>query len=884
MNLIFDKIRFIIFLLLIIPFSLLATEEKEDDMLNDIDWEADYFNVEQGFFRWTGNVEIVIQGATFYSDDLTFDKKSKILQSPGWARIVYQDYEVHGEKIIVNTETKAGQFKNAHVVVDFGDFERDGRWYEKKWYIYGKKVVKDANVNVFHVDDGRATTTPPEYQKPLYYIQAKKLSIFPPTPNDPESIGRFTARNCFLKFEGMPILWFPELTYTMHENDDEFPLQLKAGYDSEKGAFGDVAFDIYKSENLKLTPHIGYYQKHGLALGLDGSYFFEKTNVFWAEGKWETFFLNDISRQFIQESPEEEDEVDDDHLENDKTIRYRFLWEHTQEFGEGAGWLNQGRLMWEVDLLSDIDVPLDFFRDDYKRHGPRDTWLDFTLPIGLDNEVSFYVVKRINDFYTTYERLPELRHVFKKRRVLTIPALDIPVYYESKSKAGYYNYLENDDREDKANFSMYRTWTDHKISMPKRYFNFLNVEPFFGIAAAAGHISSYSPGETITEERRFVKRIGARGRENSFTNIVERKTSVFNRYPEVSWMVDYNRFTRMPITAYNKQEKGTFFHIFPYAGFNMNFKMHKIYDLEGSYAGELMRKYLSSDNEKIRHIIEPQAKFIGVMGAGSDNNLAFGADIGIRNAFQIKRKGRNVDLLDLTIVHSTRGLFDNRITDTTDDYYERRKVKKLYSPTGQRIVRKGPWKQAGHTKEEVENEQVSNALGFDWNASPFEWMFIEGDAIWDLDKYNKLTRAVFDSHYDLSWTVQEFFAKPFIPRVLRGRKDELILDVGYRYLYEQANLINAGTRIWFDDFTPLLSLELQQKNWALELSRGWGFGFDVRFEAMSGTMQETEFVIYKTWKKTMETSIGYKMRDGEQSIMATFWLTAYPGTKIGASN
>ncbi len=34
----------------------------------------------------------------------------------------------------------------------------------------------------------------------------------------------------------------------------------------------------------------------------------------------------------------------------------------------------------------------------------------------------------------------------------------------------------------------------------------------------------------------------------------------------------------------------------------------------------------------------------------------------------------------------------------------------------------------------------------------------------------------------------------------------------------------------------------------------------------------------------METSVGYKVRDGEQSIMATFWLTAYPGTKIGASN
>jgi len=220
------------------------------------------------------------------------------------------------------------------------------------------------------------------------------------------------------------------------------------------------------------------------------------TNVFWAEGKWETFFLSDISRQFIQGEPEDGDEVKDDHLENDRTFRYRFLWEHTQEFGPGAGWLNGGRLMWEVDLLSDIDVPLDFFRDDYKEHGPRDTWLDFTIPLGLDNEVSLYFVKRINDFYTTYERLPELRHVFKKRRVLTIPALDIPVYYESRSRAGYYNYVESEDREDEAGFSVWRAWTDQKISMPKRYFGFLNVEPFFGLGMAAGHVSSYTRGET----------------------------------------------------------------------------------------------------------------------------------------------------------------------------------------------------------------------------------------------------------------------------------------------------------------------------------------------------------------------------------------------------
>ncbi len=849
MNFIFDKIKVILFFLLIFPLTLIAAEEKDKDVLDEIEYSADNFTVtKDGFYRWTGNVEVIYRDATFYSDDISFDKKSGIFQSPGWARIVYQNYEIHGEKIIYNINTEAGQFKNAHVIVDFGNFEREGRWYEKKWYIYGKKVVKDANVNVFHVDDGRATTTPPEYQRPLYYIQAKKLSIFPPSPDDPEAIGRFVARNCFLKFEEMPILWFPQLTYTLRETDDEFPVQLKAGYDSEKGAFFDVALDVFKSENLRVTPHVGYYSKHGTAFGVDGSYFYQMTNVFWAEGKWDTFFLYDFNRQFIKGEPEDDDQVKDDHLEDDKIWRYRFLWEHTQEFGPGAGWLNGGRLMWEVDLLSDVDVPLDFFRDDYKAHGPRDTWLDFTIPLGQDNEVSMYFVKRINDFYTTYERLPELRHVFKKRRVLTIPALDVPIYYQSRSKAGYYNYEENEDRPDKAGFSQWRVWTDHKISMPKRYFGFLNIEPFFGLSMEAGHVSSYTRGETYS------------------TNSNGKLTQFTVRKPPISWLFDYNRYTRVPLEVFSERKRGSYFHVLPYFGFDANFKMHRTYDFEGTYAGELMRKYLSSDNEKIRHIIEPKFRMFGVGGVGTENGAAFGVDAGVRNAFQIKRKGRNVDLLDLTFYGSARAV--------TGDAFEQPVLERTYKRQGNRYVE----------IDHLDYYQPRHAIGLDWNASPTEWMFIEGDAIWDLDKYNTLTRAVFDSHYDLSWFVQEFFASPYIPRVLRGRKDEVILDLGYRYLHDQANLITVGTRFWFDDFTPLLSLELQQKNWAIELSRGWGFGFDMRFEAMSGTLQETEFVLYKTWKKTLETSIGYKYRDGEQSIMATFWLTAYPGTKIGASN
>ena len=834
-------IRRFTFALIIMPIIISAAHFGSGESEADIN--ADNFEMlKDGIVKAIGNVVLKYQGFKLTADEIIYDRNSKIVQSPGWTRVTYKSYELNGQKVIYSLKNQAGQFENAHAVIDFGPFQFEGHWYERKWYAYGKKITKDPNTGVFHVDDGKVTTCPPEYQKPLYYFEAKKLTIVIPDRNDPESRPRVVARNCFLKFEGVPILWLPQLTYTMREDDSQAPVQLSAGYDSKKGATVEAALDIFKSENLRVTPHVGFYSKHGVSFGVDGSYYYQYTNITKFSGTWKTFFLNDISRDFVQEAPSKK------HKQDSTMFRYRFLWEHSQEFGPGAGWLKGGLLTWQVDLLSDVDLPHEFYRDDYNKNGQRDTYIDFTKPIGPDNEVSVYLVKQINDFYTTYERLPELRHVFKKRRILTIPSLNVPVYYQSKSRAGYYHYVEDENLNNNASYSLWRAWTDHKFSAPKRYFGFLNIEPFVGLAMDSGYVSQYHTGDTFT------------------TNTNGKLASYTIRKPPMFWMSDFNRYTRVPVNVFNKNKKGGFFHVFPYSGVDMNFKINRTYDFEGTYLGELMRKYLSSDNEKLRHIIEPKFRAFGIGGAGTENGAAYGFDAGVRNAFQIKRRGRNVDLLDLTIFQSVRGNFGDLFRDP------------VYAATYTK--RKGIY----YKTDDAKYYTPKYALGVDFNSSPTDWLALEGDLIWDMDKYNRLTRADFGTHSDVSWMIQRFFASPWMLKSLRGRKDEVVLDMGYHYLYDYSNLITVGSRLWLDDFTPLLSLELQQKTWVRELSRGWGFGFDLRFEAMSGNLQEMEYTIYKNWKKCLDTSVSYRYRQDEQSIMATFWLTAYPSTKIGLGN
>jgi hypothetical protein len=177
----------------------------------------------------------------------------------------------------------------------------------------------------------------------------------------------------------------------------------------------------------------------------------------------------------------------------------------------------------------------------------------------------------------------------------------------------------------------------------------------------------------------------------------------------------------------------------------------------------------------------------------------------------------------------------------------------------------------------------THAAGLDVNANPFDWLEIESDMVLDMDKYNRITEANLMSRSDVSWLAQRLCASPYAPLALRGRKDEVKFELGYRYLYEEydnANVISTGVRAYFDDFTPLLSQRMQGKSWAREWTRGWGLGYTMRFETQSGTLQETEYSIYKNWKKCLDTEVTARYRDGEYGIYATFWLTAYPGMKL----
>ncbi|MEK7707000.1 MAG: LPS assembly protein LptD, partial [Verrucomicrobiota bacterium] len=158
-----------------------------------------------------------------------------------------------------------------------------------------------------------------------------------------------------------------------------------------------------------------------------------------------------------------------------------------------------------VRYESDLLLSHDFFESEYRRNPQPSTFVELNQL--WDNfSLDAYVQPRVNDFYETVERLPDLK-LTAFRQQLGTP----PVFYESESSAGWYRreFAEVTNSFAAAtNFSAARADTYHQLTLPRTFFGWLNVAPRVG-----GRFTYYGkadgPGAMTREEYRGVFNTGA---------------------------------------------------------------------------------------------------------------------------------------------------------------------------------------------------------------------------------------------------------------------------------------------------------------------------------------------------------------------------------------
>ena len=158
-----------------------------------------------------------------------------------------------------------------------------------------------------------------------------------------------------------------------------------------------------------------------------------------------------------------------------------------------------------VRYESDLLLSHDIFESEYRRNPQPSTFVELNQL--WDNfSLDAYVQPRVNDFYETVERLPDLK-LTAFRQQLGTP----PVFYESESSAGWYRreFAEVTNSFAAAtNFSAARADTYHQLTLPRTFFGWLNVAPRVG-----GRFTYYGkadgPGAMTREEYRGVFNTGA---------------------------------------------------------------------------------------------------------------------------------------------------------------------------------------------------------------------------------------------------------------------------------------------------------------------------------------------------------------------------------------
>ena len=296
-----------------------------------------------------------------------------------------------------------------------------------------------------------------------------------------------TARNVWLYFEDIPVLWFPWAYYPLNTN---YGLRFLPGYTSRWGCYFLSGY-IYDIHN-EFGPG---------ALGLGGSTYFnwrQKNGV--EVGQTVRWRLGDYGRGKIKGFYAWDDDYDryKRHWHNSHHYnysnwgskvdreRYRLILEHRSDFTE------RDALNVQAQYLSDSHYLRDFFRrrNRYDSIPVNEAWYEHRENLWA---AGASVSGPVNDFYAGVARLPEAWLSIEPQ-----PIFDLPVNYESQTRAGYLNrqyakygssdpmfrympYLGLSGRG--ADYQAFRADSSHRVTLPFMVGDVLSLVPRAGYRA-----------------------------------------------------------------------------------------------------------------------------------------------------------------------------------------------------------------------------------------------------------------------------------------------------------------------------------------------------------------------------------------------------------------
>jgi LPS-assembly protein len=449
----------------VVCFSLHAQPELNRDIIIESltgDTSITY-NLNKNTGTGTNGVFIDYNGSVLTADSVFVDQNSHEALADGKVRIQQGDQLWAGEHIRYNFIT--------HQMIS-----EEFRSGKSPVFMAGKGLHADVISNRVETSIYTATNaliTADDVAEPAIKVRASRMRI---TPGK-----RLQAWNAVLYLDGVPAFYFPYYSRNLGPRANNF--NFVPGYRSLYGPFILGSYTWFLNDELDGKFHLDYRQKRGVGVGPDFNYHLGR----WGDGTLSYYYTHDDNpRTNFINSPV---------YENRQRVYFSYL----------ATPYTNLEVRSLVRYQNDAGIVRDFFEGEYRQNPQPDTfveadklWRNFSLDV--------LARPRVNEFYETVERLPDVRLTGFRQELG-----NTPLYYESESSAGYYRRLFAETNSIFArtnNFEAARADTYHQITLPEMFFGWLNFTPRVG-----GRFTYYGeasgPGAMTDEITRGVFNTGA---------------------------------------------------------------------------------------------------------------------------------------------------------------------------------------------------------------------------------------------------------------------------------------------------------------------------------------------------------------------------------------
>lgn len=556
-----------------------------------------------------------------------YDRTRQVITASGNAVVQREDMELRADNIAVNVETHDIEAQGGVVFKRFApaaggtqdvsaaaarqitEWRGESLYYNYVTHAW-RSGVFDSFFDPFYIRATSSTTTNDEYvlqggsvttctnaaDHCHYMIRCSEVRV--------RMGDRVSGRNAVVWLGPVPVMYLP---WWYRSFDPSVGLGAEAGYRSAWGYFLDTTTKYWMTPNLRGITEVDYRSRRGPGVGQD---------VGWrakdVEGRLYGYYVNDQDPQADYGGGEDRSALD--------SGRYRLRFQHSQGFSA------RDYFLMDANYLSDEYMMEDFFREEYRNGFQPQNHAVYTHR-GDGYSAGLSVYKRLNDFYTAVDRLPEANLDVTRTRIG-----ETSFYYENRNSASFLQKLwSDDDSASHEDYSSARIDTDHTLYYPSRYFGFLNITPRAGFRAT--YYSQTALRETNTEVTTVFVTNTIAGAGGSSTLVVSPQT----RTSTVTRLI----------------EQGADVRALPELGVETSFRAFKVLDSEETIFGS-----------GLRHVVEPYAnytfipepdltpdqlyQFDSIDALTKDNSVRFG----LRNELQTRVGGRLRSVADVDI--STR--------------------------------------------------------------------------------------------------------------------------------------------------------------------------------------------------------------------------------------